>query len=335
MVLAASPFAFLGLIVVNARAAYHDWHPSEYGERVHQDWLAYAEPVRASKKLDKLPKDVKPEDVDAATKLWLAGYRRGDLRNIAIVDLADVAYEGPRAELMAGRNAVVYHILHLAKAKADRQDFDGSTARYLDAIELCQINKYSTPSAVAESSRLQAVALKRLASVVTMASPESWNAAQTRIHSMLPDPVQLRHVMARLQVMYNLTSQTSPQLTLNEGTKMAFTSLIAGDLLSSSKIVALTDTRSGNDADCDAFTNLLSCRDASEREFNLRSMLEQTQLAMESRDQRERARKPLLLVSTKTFAGDKASGNVSTVSVALNSQATLLPVSAGNKTGTR
>ena len=335
MVLVASPFAFLGLIAVNARAAYQDWHPAEYGENVHQDWLAYAEPVRSARKLEALPQDVSPDDVKKVAKIWIDGYRDGSLKNISIVELDDVAYDGPRAELMESRNAVIYHVLHSAKSNASRGQFDAAAKQYLDAIELCQINKYSTPSAVAESSRLQALTIKRLAEILPSASESVWSSTHSRLSKVAPKQEQLRHIIARLHIMHNLAAQHVPAKQLNEGTETAFSTLISGETMSSANLVAMTRDASGGQEASDAFTNLITSREATSREALYRALVHEFLAAIEMRDQRESARKPLLLVSTKTFEGDKAAGNVSTVSEGLNSQVTLVPVSDGSSTGTR
>jgi len=337
MVLAASPIAFLGLIAVNARAAYFDWRPAEYGERLHQDWLAYAVPIRASHRLISLSPQQKVEHSEEAADAWLTAARSGELRTIPAVDLDDLNHEGARGELMLCRNVVIFQTLESAEIHRAKGNLKRAYEQYVDVIELAQINKYSTPTAVVESSRLQANTARKAAALIDRLAGEFVAPTSARLQPLLQDPNPTRHVLARMQVLYEISSETYAARK-SDGTKMAFANLIAGNSLDSSDIVKWTNAKDIQHRDERILTSLITARDAIVREREFREALLALSDAIERRafpSQRDKARNPLLLVSSNTPSAAKAAGKVPTVSAAAKDHLTLASSDSGNRTGTR
>ncbi len=333
-VLAAGPVLFLGWIAVTARAAFFEWHPAEYGDTIHKDWLAYSEPVRQVP-LD-IERNTRSEWLEGTTELWLSEFRAGRLRNIPIADINDLASDGPRGELMTARNLVILHNIQASSKSENDGEYRRAIETLLDVMELAQINKYSTPIAIYESSRVQSLALEKLNRLLPL-SPGSWDIAAQRIAKLTPRQDRFRHVLSRIQMMYRLPNTNPGQIPFTAGTSRAWNSLIEGRSLSTSDVLQMTAVRSIDEPETEVLGTLIISKDALERENQLESMIRLfvDELQSTPQDQSDRAKKPLLLVSTSTLRGAKTPGSSSTETSGPTDQVSLLALSAGRRTGTR
>lgn len=333
-VLAAGPVLFLGWIAVTARTAFFEWHPAEYGNTIHKDWLAYTEPVR------KVPLEVEPSShpdwLKDATALWLRDYRAGRLRNIPIADITDLASDGPRGELMTARNLVIVHNIQVASQAERAGDYKRAIETSLDVMELAQINKYSTPIAIYESSRVQTLTLEKLNRLLPL-SPESWDLTVLRLSKVAPKADRFRHVLSRIQMMYRLPNTNPSKVPFTEGASKAWNCLIEGQSLSTTDVLQMTAVSSIDEPEAEVLGTLIVAKDALGRENQLNYMISLFigELQGKPQDQSDSAKKPLLLVSTSTLNGARTPGSSSTGTPGSTDQLSLLALSAGKRTGTR
>lgn len=209
MLLALAPVWTLAILAVLGRTFVTAAHIDEYGGDVNRRILAYKELVKLDQEVSV---DLRYGDTQTARRVsavWLSKARAGLLHDVPPASASDDGLYGVRAEIEEARRNCVHGLMRASNKELDAGNTELAAKLLIDALEILDVGKYSSPHVVALSTQLQNSVLNRLDLMAPQLSEVTTSLLKSALQATAPDRIRLDRLQSRTR---SLVMMMSPEI---------------------------------------------------------------------------------------------------------------------------
>lgn len=198
------PIIYIGTLVGRAHVQVTSYDFVACSQKQHEAITAYR-PYVIDAVIFRKPqsKHVSRERLRMVAQHWVDGRDKGDLSPLLPVHPHDFVREGVKQEIYRSCDAMISHLIAVARFEAEAGDQGQALRDALLALQLGEVLKYSDPYAVAHAGLQQRAALTLINGLVDGLSPFELAECRQTLQALREQQQPLDHLIRWMKQVYN------------------------------------------------------------------------------------------------------------------------------------